>query len=126
MTVPAHVAIILDGNGRWAKARGMPRSYGHIKGSANLESIVEDAKSIGIKYLTVYAFSTENWKRSRDEVEGLMKIFRSTNFYDMGSLRYLYKYIEKSGVINQLKEMGLEEGDTIRIDDFEFEYVDEF
>jgi len=77
MTVPAHVAIILDGNGRWAKARGMPRSYGHIKGSANLESIVEDAKSIGIKYLTVYAFSTENWKRSRDEVEGLMKIFRS-------------------------------------------------
>ena len=77
MTVPAHVANILDGNGRWAKARGMPRSYGHIKGSANLESIVEDAKSIGIKYLTVYAFSTENWKRSRDEVEGLMKIFRS-------------------------------------------------
>lgn len=56
----------------------------------------------------------------------LMKIFRSTNFYDMGSLRYLYKYIEKSGVIDQLKEMGLEEGDTIRIDNFEFEYVDEF
>ena len=56
----------------------------------------------------------------------LMKIFRSTNFYDMGSLRYLYKYIEKSGVIDQLREMGLEEGDIIRIDDFEFEYVDEF
>lgn len=77
MTIPNHVAIILDGNGRWAKAKGMPRSYGHIKGCANLESIVEDAKDIGIRYLTVYAFSTENWKRSRDEVEGLMKLFRT-------------------------------------------------
>ena len=76
MKIPNHVAIILDGNGRWAKAKGMPRSYGHIKGCANLETIVDEAKDIGIKYLTVYAFSTENWKRSRDEVEGLMKLFR--------------------------------------------------
>ena len=75
--VPAHVAIILDGNGRWAKAKGMPRSYGHMKGCANLESICDDVKELGIRYLTVYAFSTENWKRSRDEVEGLMKLFRS-------------------------------------------------
>ncbi|MBR2528418.1 MAG: isoprenyl transferase [Blautia sp.] len=77
MTIPNHVAIILDGNGRWAKAKGMPRSYGHIRGCENLETIVEEAKDIGIRYLSVYAFSTENWKRSRDEVETLMKLFRS-------------------------------------------------
>lgn len=77
MEIPRHVAIILDGNGRWAKAKGMPRSYGHMKGCANLESICDDVKELGIRYLTVYAFSTENWKRSRDEVEGLMKLFRS-------------------------------------------------
>ena len=77
MNPPNHVAIILDGNGRWAKAKGMPRTYGHVKGCANLETICDDVKDLGIKYLTVYAFSTENWKRSRDEVEALMKLFRS-------------------------------------------------
>lgn len=77
MKVPNHIAIILDGNGRWAKAKGMPRGYGHVKGCANLESICDDIKDLGVKYLTVYAFSTENWKRSREEVEGLMKLFRS-------------------------------------------------
>ena len=77
MNIPNHVAIILDGNGRWAKAKGMPRTYGHVKGCANLETICDDVKDLGIKYLTVYAFSTENWKRSRDEVEALMKLFRS-------------------------------------------------
>ena len=68
MRVPNHIAIILDGNGRWAKAKGMPRGYGHIKGCANLETICDDIKDLGVKYLTVYAFSTENWKRSREEV----------------------------------------------------------
>lgn len=77
MNVPNHIAIILDGNGRWAKAKGMPRSYGHVKGCANLETICDDMKELGVKYVTVYAFSTENWKRSREEVEGLMKLFRS-------------------------------------------------
>ncbi|HIZ64883.1 MAG TPA: isoprenyl transferase [Candidatus Blautia pullicola] len=77
MVVPTHVAIILDGNGRWAKAKGMPRSYGHKKGCDNLEKICTIAKELGIKYLTVYAFSTENWKRSREEVEGLMRLFRN-------------------------------------------------
>ena len=76
MTVPQHVAIILDGNGRWAKAKGMPRSYGHIKGCANLESLCDDVRDLGIPYLTVYAFSTENWKRSKSEVDTLMKLFR--------------------------------------------------
>ena len=77
MNVPNHIAIILDGNGRWARERGMPRTYGHVKGCANLENICYDIKDLGVKYLTVYAFSTENWKRSRDEVEALMKLFRS-------------------------------------------------
>lgn len=77
MNVPNHIAIILDGNGRWAKAKGMPRSYGHVKGCANLEKVCYDIKDLGVKYLTVYAFSTENWKRSKEEVDALMKIFRS-------------------------------------------------
>ena len=77
MKVPNHIAIILDGNGRWAKQKGMPRSYGHVKGCANLETICDDMKELGIKYLTVYAFSTENWKRSKEEIEGLMKLFRN-------------------------------------------------
>lgn len=77
MNVPNHIAIILDGNGRWAKKRGMPRGYGHVKGCENLETICEVAKDLGVKYLTVYAFSTENWKRSREEVDGLMRLFRS-------------------------------------------------
>lgn len=77
MRVPNHIAIILDGNGRWAKKRGMPRSFGHIKGCENLEDICEVAKELGVKYLTVYAFSTENWKRSKEEVDGLMKLFRN-------------------------------------------------
>ena len=63
MNVPNHIAIILDGNGRWAKERGMPRTYGHVKGCANLENICYDIKDLGVKYLTVYAFSTENWKQ---------------------------------------------------------------
>ena len=72
MRVPNHIAIILDGNGRWAKAKGMPRGYGHIKGCANLETICDDIKDLGVKYLTVYAFSTENWKRPQDEVDSIM------------------------------------------------------
>ena len=67
----------LTANGRWAKKRGMPRSFGHVKGCENLEDICEVAKELGVKYLTVYAFSTENWKRSKEEVDGLMKLFRN-------------------------------------------------
>ena len=76
MNVPNHIAIILDGNGRWAKAKGMPRSYGHVKGCANLETVCDYMKELGVKYVTVYAFSTENWKRSSDEVGALMQLFR--------------------------------------------------
>ena len=76
MNIPNHVAIILDGNGRWAKKRMMPRQYGHARGAQVVEQICEDAWNMGIKYLTVYAFSTENWKRSQEEIDGLMKLFR--------------------------------------------------
>ncbi len=74
--VPEHVAIILDGNGRWAKKRLLPRKAGHVAGSKTVEQICEDAWDLGIKYLTVYAFSTENWKRPQDEVDALMKLLR--------------------------------------------------
>ncbi len=77
MNVPQHIAIILDGNGRWAKAKGMPRNYGHAQGSKNVERICEDAYRMGVKYLTVYAFSTENWSRPKDEVDALMKLLRN-------------------------------------------------
>ena len=77
MVIPNHVAIILDGNGRWAKKKGMPRTYGHVKGCENLEKSCSVAKELGVKYLTVYAFSTENWKRSKEEVDALMKLFRN-------------------------------------------------
>ena len=77
MNIPQHVAIILDGNGRWAKAKGMPRNYGHAQGSKNVEKICEEAWRMGIKYLTVYAFSTENWNRPREEVNALMKLLRN-------------------------------------------------
>ena len=77
MKIPQHVAIILDGNGRWAKSKGMPRTYGHIEGAKTVEKICEEAWKMGIKYLTVYAFSTENWKRSKEEVDALMKLLRN-------------------------------------------------
>lgn len=77
MKIPNHVAIILDGNGRWAKAKGMPRNYGHIQGAKTVEVICEEAYKMGIQYLTVYAFSTENWNRPQDEVDALMSLLRN-------------------------------------------------
>ena len=72
--VPRHIAIIMDGNGRWAKKRGLPRNAGHAAGSETFRRIANYCQSIGVSYLTVYAFSTENWKRSADEVGGIMKL----------------------------------------------------
>ncbi len=77
MNIPKHVAIILDGNGRWAKSKGMPRNYGHVQGAKTVEVICEEAYRMGIQYLTVYAFSTENWNRPKDEVDALMKLLRN-------------------------------------------------
>ncbi|WP_250860211.1 isoprenyl transferase [Oceanirhabdus seepicola] len=73
-TIPSHIAIIMDGNGRWAKKRGLPRTLGHKAGVEAIRGIVKECSKIGIKYLTLYAFSTENWKRPQDEVNGLMKL----------------------------------------------------
>ncbi len=77
LKMPRHVAIILDGNGRWAKSKGMPRNYGHVQGAKTVEVICEEAYKMGIEYLTVYAFSTENWNRPQDEVDALMKLLRN-------------------------------------------------
>ena len=77
LKMPRHVAIILDGNGRWAKAKGMPRNYGHVQGAKTVEVICEEAYKMGIQYLTVYAFSTENWNRPQEEVDALMKLLRN-------------------------------------------------
>lgn len=82
--VPTHIAIVMDGNGRWAKKRGLPRKAGHRVGAEAFRSIANYAKSIGLKYLTVYAFSTENWKRSDDEVGAIMELLE----------RYLREAIE--------------------------------
>ncbi len=90
MNIPNHVAIILDGNGRWAKKRLLPRNLGHKAGAKAVEDICEDAWNLGIKYLTVYAFSTENWKRPEDEVNALMKLLRN----------YLVDCIERSNKNN--------------------------
>lgn len=75
--IPKHIAIIMDGNRRWAKAQGKPASYGHKEGAKTLERIIRYAKKIGIKYVTVYAFSTENWKRAEEEVKALMSLLKS-------------------------------------------------
>lgn len=77
MQIPNHITIIMDGNGRWAKSRGLPRNAGHSRGSKNVEDICRLAWDKGVKYLTVYAFSTENWSRPHGEIQGLMKLLRN-------------------------------------------------
>lgn len=102
MKIPQHVAIILDGNGRWAKSKGMPRNYGHAQGSKNVEKICEEAWRTGIKYLTVYAFSTENWNRPKDEVDALMKLLRN---YMKTCLKTAKKNDMKIRVIGDLRKL---------------------
>lgn len=85
--IPRHVAIIMDGNGRWAKRKGMPRSYGHRAGADTLKRIVIAADELGIKVLTVYAFSTENWKRPEEEVSYIMKLMKIISAIIYSSLR---------------------------------------
>ena len=102
MKVPQHIAIILDGNGRWAKAKGMPRNYGHAQGSKNVERICEEAWRMGIKYLTVYAFSTENWNRPKSEVDALMKLLRN---YMKTCLKTAAKNDMKIRVIGDIKPL---------------------
>ena len=90
LNVPRHIAVILDGNGRWAKKRMMPRNFGHKAGATAVENACEDVYNLGVEYLTVYAFSTENWKRSVEEVTGIMNLLRD----------YLVNSIERSNKNN--------------------------
>ena len=109
---PRHVAIIMDGNGRWAQSRGKPRLYGHHAGAKRVREVVEACPDLGVKYLTIFAFSTENWKRTQAEVSGLMKLFR----------RYLTKEAQslfKNGV--RVRFIG----DRIKLDDTLVRMMDE-
>lgn len=103
LTIPDHVALILDGNGRWAKKRGLPRTVGHKQGCVTVEQTVEDAARLGVKYLTVYGFSTENWKRSTEEVGALMQLFR-----------YYLKRLLKIAKVNNVRVKMI--GDRTRFD----------
>ena len=114
LNIPEHVAVIMDGHGRWAKKRLMPRTYGHSAGAKAIEAACENCDEIGIKYLTVYAFSTENWKRSVEEVSTIMNIFR----------KYLVDSIERSNRNNMRvriigKREGLPEDIVKKIEDLE-------
>lgn len=114
MKIPQHIAIILDGNGRWAKKRGMPRNYGHAQGSKNVERICEEAYKMGVKYLTVYAFSTENWSRPDSEVRALMKLLRN---YMKTCLKTAEKNRMKVRVIGD--KAGLDDDIRKRIEELE-------
>ena len=101
---PRHIAVIMDGNGRWAQMRGRPRLFGHHAGAKRVREVVEACPALGVKYLTVFAFSTENWKRTQTEVAGLMKLFR--------------RYIEKEQ--RALVEAGVRVrfiGDRVKLED---------
>lgn len=101
---PRHVAIIMDGNGRWAQARGRPRLFGHHAGAKRVREVVEACPGLGVKYLTIFAFSTENWKRTQTEVAGLMSLFR--------------RYIAHEARALQARDVRVRFiGDRLRLDD---------
>jgi undecaprenyl diphosphate synthase len=112
MKIPNHIAIILDGNGRWAKSKGMPRNYGHSKGSKNVEIICEEAYKMGVQYLTVYAFSTENWRRSKDEIEALMSLLRA---YMKKSLKIAKKNNMKIQIIGDKTGLAKDLQESIQV-----------
>ena len=103
--VPRHIAIIMDGNGRWAKKRGLPRSAGHIAGADTFKKIAEYSRQIGVEYLTVYAFSTENWKRSQEEIEGIMKLLGS---YLRQALRDMDQYRVRFRIFGDISRLSPE------------------
>ena len=112
--VPAHIAIIMDGNGRWAKSRFMPRTYGHKVGVETIRKVVKECSRLGVKYLTLYAFSTENWKRPKDEVSALMGLLVK---YLRNELEELHKNNVKIltiGDISKLPQACIEELDHVK------------
>jgi len=106
--IPEHIALILDGNGRWAKARNLPRSMGHRQGAKTLGPIVEHCQKLGVKYLTLYVFSTENWSRPADEVEGIMNLLRE-------QFKNAEKYIDRNVRIKVLGDISKLDGDIIEL-----------
>ncbi|CAK7004229.1 MAG: Isoprenyl transferase [Peptostreptococcus russellii] len=107
--VPQHIAIIMDGNGRWAKSRMMPRTYGHKAGVETIRKVVKEAKRLGVKYLTLYAFSTENWKRPKDEVSALMKLLVTYLRRELAELDKNDVKINTIGDISKLPEVCVAE-----------------
>ena len=114
--LPEHIAIIMDGNGRWAKQKGLPRNEGHRKGTKTLENIIKHADKLGIKYLTVYAFSTENWKRPKDEVDGLMRLFEK---YLDDSTKKAKKNNQKFRVLGDIQASIVPEHIRVKIEKLE-------
>ena len=112
LNLPSHIGIIMDGNGRWAKKRGLPRKAGHRQGAKTFRTITRYCSDIGIKYLTVYAFSTENWKRPQEEVDALMSLFKSylnEALEDFKDDSIVVKFIgDKSGFNDELRELMIE------------------
>ncbi|MDD6156279.1 MAG: isoprenyl transferase [Lachnospiraceae bacterium] len=111
MNIPQHVAIILDGNGRWAKSKGMPRNYGHTVGAKNVENVCRAADELGIKYVTMYAFSTENWNRPKNEVDALMKLLES---YLKNCIKTAEKNHMRVRVIGDIRRLDEKFQDSIR------------
>lgn len=103
--VPRHIAIIMDGNGRWAKNRGLPRTAGHAAGAETFRRIANYCRSLGVEYLTVYAFSTENWKRSQEEIAGIMKLLKN---YLLEALRDMEKNHVKFKFFGDLSRLSPE------------------
>ena len=102
--IPVHIAIIMDGNGRWARSRGLPRLAGHRAGTENLRRIIEACVEFGVKYLTIYAFSTENWERPEDEVRGLMNIFDDVFDRELAELHRQGAQLRHIGRIEGIRE----------------------
>lgn len=110
MNIPKHVAIILDGNGRWAKKNRKPRNFGHSEGSKNVERICKEAYNLGIEYITIYAFSTENWKRPEDEVKELMRLLKD---YLKQSIKESKKNNMKVRIIGDVSVLSKDMQDSI-------------
>ena len=110
--IPEHIAIIMDGNGRWAKKRNLPRNMGHRQGGKTVESICEEAYRLGIKYVTVYAFSTENWSRPEDEVSALMNLLRN---YMKDCVKQAEKNKMRVKVIGDISRLDVDLQESIRV-----------
>ena len=102
--IPTHVAIIMDGNGRWALEKGLPRVSGHKAGTDNLREVIEASVEFGIQYLTIYAFSTENWRRPDDEVTGLMNIFDDVYYRELAELHRQGAQLRHIGRMDGIRE----------------------